>query len=102
MAIKKQVTAANGIVTEYHRIALLSIDTNNQNTILVQSYLSEAGRQIEKDYSDGKYNDVEAGMMEFPYVDSRYINTDYDPEMSITKAYKYLKTLPEYEGAEDV
>lgn len=63
MAIKKQVTADNGIITEYHRIALLSIDTNNQNTILIQSYLSEAGRQIEKDYAAGKYRDVDIGMM---------------------------------------
>ena len=51
MAIKVKVTADNGIVTEYHRIALLSIDTNNQNTILVHSYLGEAGRQVEKDYA---------------------------------------------------
>ena len=49
MAIKIQVTADNGIITEYHRIALMSIDVNQQNTILVHSYLNEAGRQIEKD-----------------------------------------------------
>ena len=48
MAIKKKVTADNGIVTEYHRIAMLKVDANQQNTILVHSYLSEAGRQIEK------------------------------------------------------
>ena len=65
MAIKKQVTAANGIVTEYHRVALLTIDTNNQNTILVHSYLSEAGRQIEKDYAAGLYRDVEEDYLPF-------------------------------------
>lgn len=102
LAIKKQVTADNGIVTEYHRIALIEIDVNNQNTILIMSYLSEDGRQIEKDYAAGKYNNVDEGLWHFPYVDSKYINTDYDPEMTVTKAYKYIKTLPEYEGAEDV
>lgn len=102
MAIKKEVTADNGVVTEYHRIALLSIDTNNQNTILVQSYLSEAGRQIEKDYAAGKYRNVDIGMMAFPYVEARYISVDYDPDMTIKKAYQYIKTLPEYGGAEDV
>lgn len=102
MAIKKQIAADNGIITEYHRIALLSIDTNNQNTILLQSYLSENGRQVEKDYASGSYNDLEIGAMKFPYVSSRYINTGYDPEMSIVNAYNYLKTLPEFEGAEDV
>lgn len=48
MVIKKQITADNGVVTEYHRIAIVKMDTNQQNTILVHSYISEAGRQIEK------------------------------------------------------
>lgn len=102
MAIKINVTADSGITTEYHRIALLTIDTNNQNTILVHSYLSEAGRQIEKDYADGLYDNVEEGLMKWPYVDARYLNCDYDGEMTIPKAYDYLKTLPEFEGAEDI
>ena len=102
MAIKKQVTADNGVVTEYHRIALLTIDINQQNTILVHSYLSEDGRQIEKDYAAGKYNDLEEGMMKFPYVDAQYLNCGYNGEMTIPKAYAYLKTLPQFEGAEDI
>lgn len=102
MAIKKQVTAVNGIVTEYHRIAMVKIDTNQQNTILVHSYLSEAGRQVEKDYAAGLYNDLEEGFMNWPYVDAQYLNCEYDGEMTITKAYEWLKTLPEFEGAENV
>lgn len=102
MAIKKQITATNGIVTEYHRIAMVKIDTNQQNTILVHSYLSETGRQVEKDYAAGKYKDLEEGMMNWPYVNDQYINCTYDGDMTITKAYEYLKTLPEFEGAEDV
>lgn len=102
MAIKKQVTAPNGIVTEYHRVAMVKIDTNQQNTILVHSYLSEAGRQIEKDYAAGLYDDVEQGMMNWPYVDAQYVICEYDGEMTIPKAYEWLKTLPQFEGAEDV
>ena len=102
MAIKKQVTADNGIVTEYHRIALLSIDVNNKNTILVHSYLNEVGRNIEKDYAAGKYNDLEEGFMNFPYVDANYISVEYDPNMTIEKAYEYLKTLPKFEGSIDI
>lgn len=102
MAIKKQITAPNGIVTEYHRVAMLKIDTNQENTILIHSYLSEAGRQIEKDYAAGLYSDVEEGMMNFPYVETQYINFDYDGEMTIVGAYNYLKTLPLFEGGEDV
>lgn len=102
MAIKIQVTADNGIVTEYHRIALLSIDVNQQNTILVHSYLSADGRQVEKDYAAGLYKDLDEGMMKFPYVRARYIHTVYDPNMTVSEAYGYLKMLSEFEGAEDV
>lgn len=102
MAIKIQVTADNGIVTEYHRIALLSIDVNQQNTILVHSYLSSDGRQIEKDYANGLYDDLDEGMMKFPYVSAEYINVGYDPDMTVSKAYGYLKSLPKYAGATDV
>lgn len=102
MAIKMQVIEDNGIITEYHRIALLSIDVNQQNTILVHSYLSADGRQIEKDYADGLYRDVEVGMMRFPYVSAEYIHASYDPNMTISSAYSYLKTLSKFEGAEDI
>lgn len=102
MAIKINVTADNGIVTEYHRIAMVKIDTNQQNTILVHSYLSEAGRQVEKDYAAGLYNDLEEGLMKWPYVDAQYLNCDYDGEMTIPKAYEWLKALPQFEGAEDI
>lgn len=102
MALKKQITADNGVVTEYHRIALLSVDVHNQNTILVHSYLSANGRQVEKDYAAGMYKDVDAGMMKFPYVDAHYIHTDYDESMSIKGAYEYLKTMPQFEGATDI
>lgn len=102
MALKKQITADNGITLEYHRVAMVKIDTNQQNTILIHSYLSEAGRQVEKDYAAGLYNNVEEGMMKFPYVEAEYLNMDYDGEMTVVKAYEYLKTLPRFEGAEDV
>lgn len=102
MAIKVKVTANNGIITEYHRIALVSVDINNQNTIVVFSYLSSDGRQVEKDYAAGLYDHLEAGMMNFPYVDAKYIHIPYDGTMTVEAAYNYLKTLPEYAGAEDV
>lgn len=102
MAIKKKVVASNGIITEYHRIAMVKIDTNQQNTILIHSYLSEDARQIEKDYAAGLYNNLEEGMMHFPYVDAQYLNCEYDGFMTIEKAYEWLKTLPQFEGAEDI
>lgn len=102
MALKKTVTAKNGIVTEYHRIAMISVEVNQQNTILLYSYLSEDGRQVEKDYAAGKYNNMDSGLVPFPYYDAQYLHPDYDGTMTVEKAYEYLKTLPEFEGAEDV
>lgn len=77
---------------------MIKIDINQQNTILVHSYLSEDGRQIEKDYEAGKYRDLEESMMNLPYVDAQYLNTKYDGNMTITKAYEYLKSLPQLKG----
>lgn len=102
MAIKKKITEQNGVVTEYHCIAMVKIDTNLQNTILVHSYLSEDGRQVEKDYAAGLYSNTDRGLIKFPYVDAKYLNCEYDGEMTITKAYEWLKSQPEYEGSEDV
>ena len=102
MALKKKITAKNGIVTEYHRIAMISVEVNQQNTILLYSYLSEDGRQVEKDYAAGKYKDVDSGLVPFQYYEAQYLHPDYDGTMTIEKAYEYLKTLPEFEGAEDV
>lgn len=102
MALKKTVRMQNGIATEYHRIAMLKIDINQEITILINSYLSEDGRQVEKDYAEGKYKNVDDGLIPFPYYNVEYLNAPYDGEMTIAKAYAYLKTLPEFEGAEDV
>lgn len=81
---------------------MVKMDTNQQNTILIHSYLSEAGRQIEKDYTAGLYKDVEEGMMNWPYVAARYLNLNFDGDMTISKAYEWLKTLPEFKDAEDI
>ena len=59
-------------------------------------------RQVEKDYAEGKYKNVDDGLIPFPYYNAEYLNAPYDGEMTIAKAYAYLKTLPEFEGAEDV
>lgn len=40
--------------------------------------------------------------MNWPYVDAQYLNCEYDGEMAIGKAYEWLKTLPQFEEAEDI
>ena len=98
MALSKSVTLPNGITLKYHRIAMIKNEINQQTTILVHSYLNEDARNYEKEYAIGLIN----GEPTFPYVDARYYNIDYDPEMTIVLAYKWLKdNIPEFENAED-
>lgn len=98
MALLKKVTMANGLPLEYHRIAMIKNEINQQTTILVHSYLNAEARQYEKDYANGLIE----GEPTFPYVDARYYNIYYDPEMTIVLAYEWLKdNIPEFEGAED-
>lgn len=33
------------------------------------------------------------------FYDTSYIDTEYNPNMSVEDAYNYLKTLPKYQGA---
>lgn len=104
MAVKKKIKQPNGIEMEYHRIAMIKIDMNQQITVLVESYLNEESRQYEKAYAEGNI----AGEPIFPYTTNEYINFGYDkePEMfdgDITKnVYKWLKKQNKFEGAEDV
>lgn len=98
MALLKTIKKPNGVELSYHRIAMVKIDTNQQITLLVHSYINEEGRNYEKDYSAGKIE----GEPTFPYVDAEYISLDYDENMNIKNAYEWLKTQPDFEGAEDI
>lgn len=98
MALKKKITIPNGLQLEYHRIALISLDINHQNSILVHSYLNEEARQYEKDYAAGLIE----GTPSFPYVYAEYYNPKYSNVMSLSQAYDWLKTnIPEYKDAEN-
>lgn len=98
MALKKKIVKPNGIELNYHRIVMVKIDTNQQISLLVHSYLSEDGRNYEKSYAAGEIK----GEPTFPYVNAEYISLDYDETMNIKNAYAWLKTQPDFEGAEDI
>lgn len=102
MALKKSITFANGVTCDYHRIALISVDVNEQITILVRSYINEEGRDYEREYAAGKITNPI-----FPYTQAEYKHTDYIGSDIlkgdiVESAYNWLKTQPEYTGAEDV
>lgn len=98
MALLKKVTMANGLPLEYHRIAMIKNEINQQTTILVHSYLNAEGRQYEKDYANGLIE----GEPTFPYVDARYYELEYNSKMTVVLAYEWLKdNIPEFKNAED-
>lgn len=62
---------------------------NSHTSIVVASYVSDSSRRTE-------------GATVRPYNVSVTYQTDYTENMTIQDAYGYLKTLPEFEGAEDI
>lgn len=91
MALYKEIRQDDGVTTSYHRILFLQTTVNRQNSIAVFSYVDDAARTSEK----------ESIIMQ-PYVKSVTYEITYDETMTIEKAYEYLKTLPEFEGATDI
>lgn len=89
MALLKPITQRDGVVTNYHRILLMQSVINSHTSISVLSYINEEGRQNE-DSEDP------------PYKSAITYETDYVENMTIENAYNYLKSLPEFEGAEDI
>ena len=106
MALKKVITMANGLPLEYHKISLVTIEPNQQITILRHSYLNEDARQYEKNYAAGLIE----GEPTFPYIDSEYINMSYIDNIGemlngdpVKSAYALLKKhRPEFADAEEV
>lgn len=90
MALYKSIRQEDGVATRYHRILFLQTTTNQQNSIAVLSYVDEEAR-------DGEKTNVIAQ----PYSRSVTYEVPYDETMTIEKAYEYLKSLPDFEGAVD-
>ena len=91
MALYKEIRQDDGVVTKYHRILFVQKTTNRQNSIVVLSYVDDESRNSEKE-----------SVMSQPYQKSVTYETGYDDEMTMEKAYGYLKSLPQFEGAVDV
>ncbi len=90
MALYKEIKQDDGVLTSYHRILFVQITTNRQNSIAVLSYTDDESRLNEQT------NDFQ------PYIKAVTYETDYNPAMTIEEAYNFIKTLPEFESAENV
>lgn len=89
MALKKEIRQSDGVVTNYHRILYIQSTINSHESIAVVSYVDEVGRTMENNGDR-------------PYIAAVTYEKEYEENMTIEDAYKYLKTLSEYEDAEDI
>lgn len=94
MALKKKIELDNGVIVNYHRIVSINKITNIQNIIEVASYTNEEKRNEEKEAIE---NALEMNV----FINTQYINIEYNENSVIEEAYEYLKTLKQFEGAED-
>lgn len=91
MALKKKITQEDGVVTDYHRILYVQNTPNSHSSVAVVSLVSNDIREKQKN-----------GEISQPYQHAVTYETEDNWDMTISDAYDYLKTLPEFEGCEDI
>lgn len=97
MGIIKKNELPNGVNLSYYRIVSLTTVVGVQSTIELAGYTSQEKREEEQ----AAIIDPEGSPCDV-YIDTQYLAVDYDPDMSVNKAYALLKSMPEWEDAEDV
>lgn len=97
MALEKNITLENGITLNYHRIVSINKITNNSTIIEVASYINESERQKEINY----YNSTEEKEMNV-FIETNYIEKEYNETDTIGNLYSYLKTTKMFENSTDV
>jgi len=98
MALKKQIELDNGITVNYHRIVSINKITNNCNIVEISSYTSEKQREKEIEYYKSEDEDKTMNV----FIDTTYVNMEYNENITIEEIYKYLKTLDKFKDAEDI
>lgn len=98
MALKKQIELENGVIVNYHRIVSINKITNSSIIIEIASYTSEEKRQKEIDY----YNSAEENKAMHVFIETTYLNKEYNETDTIQDIYEYLKTTEKFIDAEDI
>lgn len=98
MALQKEIKLDNGITTIYHRIVSINKITNNTTIIEVASYIDESQRQKEIDY----YNSTEEEKSMNVFIETNYIEKEYNETDTIEDLYLYLKNTEQFKDAIDV
>lgn len=95
MALQKEIELPSGVVVRYHRVVSLNCITNVANLIEVASYTSAGKREEEKAA-------VATGEAMNVFLETTIHHAAYDQSMTIDGAYDYLKSLPDFDGAENL
>lgn len=93
MALTKKIELENGVIVNYHRIVSINKITNKSIVIEVASYTSQEKRQEEIE-KEGQSMNI--------FIDTTYLNKEYDETNTIQDLYDYLKTTEKFEDAEDI
>lgn len=93
MALEKKIELENGVTVNYHRIVSINKIINNSTIIEISSYTSKDKRIEEKD-KVGNYTNI--------YINTTYIDKEYNEKENIQDIYNYLKTTDNFSNAEDV
>ena len=92
LSIQKEI---GGVPLSYHRVASVNIITNQCNFIEVQSYVSKAKRDEEKEAIENREAmDV--------FIHATTYQAPYDQTMTVDSAYAHIKALEDFAGATDV
>ena len=94
MALLKPIELDSGIVLNYHRIVAITKITNHSTVLEVAGYTSKEKRELE-------IQQLKNGEEVTAYIDTAFINVNYDEDTTIKGWYAYLKTTEKYRGAEN-
>lgn len=91
MALYKEIRQDDGVITSYHRVLYVQNMINSHCSIAVVSYVDDTARVNERE-----------NIIAQPYQKAVTYETGYVEFMTPEKAYEYLKSLPQFEGAENI
>lgn len=94
MALIKEIELESGVITNYHRVVSVNNVTNHSNIIEVGSYTSKSKREQEKE-------SLENNRISNVFIETKYLEKEYEETFTVVDAYNYLKTLPEFSGCTD-
>lgn len=95
MALSKNIELNNGITVNYHRVVSVNNITNQTSIIEIASYTSKEKRDEEK----LKLTNKEPMNI---FINTEYMNINYNKNLNVDNAYNYLKTLEKFSNSTDV